>query len=87
MKKIKDFKTKNEILFKIIRNNLWDVNKTEDDYLNSSSEILFLIEGLDNVKEVSEEIENFYLNNEINDKYGNYKEISKAIAIEYLDSI
>lgn len=87
MKEIKDFEKKNEILFKIIRNNLWSIDKNENDYLNDSSEILFLIEGLDSVEEVSIEIENFYLNNRINDVYGNYAEISKVIAREYLENI
>lgn len=87
MKNIKDFDVKNEILFKIIRNNLWDVNKNEDDYLNASSELLFVLEGLTTIEDVSTEIENFYLNNEIDDKYGNYQEISKVIAKEYLETI
>lgn len=87
MKNIKDFNYKNEILFKIIRNKLWNVEKDENDYLNDSSEILFLIEGLDTFEEVSFEIEKFYLNNKINDVYGNYSEISKVIAVEYLKKI
>lgn len=87
MKNIKGFDVKNEILFKIIRNNLWDVNKNEDDYLNASSELLFVLEGLTTIEDVSTEIENFYLNNEIDDKYGNYPEISKVIAKEYLETI
>lgn len=86
MKNIKDFEKKNNILFKIIRNNLWSIEKDEDDYFNDSSEILFLIEGLNSVEDVSLEIEKFYLNNKVDDVYGNYSEISKVIARDYLES-
>lgn len=84
MKTINNFNKKNEELFKILRNHLWDKNKEEFDYLEESSELLFLIEGVLEPLVLSKKIEAYYLLNKIDDKFSNYEEICKIIANEYL---
>lgn len=85
MNVIKNFKEKNEGLFFILKNRLWNKNKTEDNYYEESSELLYLIEDAKNEEELSKKILSFYLLNEVNDNFSNYEEIVKEISVDYLE--
>ena len=84
MKTINNFNKKNDALFKILRNHLWDKDKDEFNYLDDSSELLFLIEDVLESSVLAKKIESYYLINKIDDKFSNYEEICKIIATEYL---
>lgn len=84
MKQIKNFESKNEGLFYILKNILWNKDKTEDDYYNESSELLFIIEGVTDVKELSAKILSYYLVNAVNDSFSNYEGRVPDIARDYL---
>ncbi len=85
MKVISNYEIKSDKLAKIISNYLWDKNKEEYKYQEEASELLYVIEGIKDIKTLTERICAFYLNMKIDDKFSNYEELSKLIARDYLD--
>ncbi len=85
MKIISNYEIKSDKLSKIISNYLWDKNKEEYKYQEEASELLYIIEGVKDIKTLTERISSFYLNFKIDDKFSNYEELSKLIARDYLD--
>lgn len=85
MKIISNYEIKSDKLSKIISNYLWDKNKEEYKYQEEASELLYVIEGVKDIKTLTERISSFYLNLKIDDKFSNYEELSKLIARDYLD--
>lgn len=85
MKIISNYEIKSDKLSKIISNYLWDKNKEEYKYQEEASELLYIIEGVKDIKTLTERISSFYLNLKIDDKFSNYEELSKLIARDYLD--
>lgn len=85
MKIISNYEIKSDKLAKILSNYLWDKNKEEYRYQDEASELLYSIEGVKDIKTLTERICSFYLNYKIDDKFSNYEELSKLIARDYLD--
>lgn len=86
MNKIENNAKKVDLMSKILFANIIDNKKTViDDYADEAYEIVDLIDGIQEQKLVAQLIEDYYLQNAINDVWSDYESISDAVASEYME--
>ncbi len=87
MRKIEKNAEKVKILSKIIYLNLRHNRLESEDFEGEAFEIIELIDNIKDVTSMAESIENYYLNNAVDDVWSDYETISILIAKEYLNKV